>query len=249
MTQYAPLAAVHTLSAGTAAARPVVLIHGFASSGAEDFTATGWAADLAAAGHHVTVVDLPGHGDGPAVANPAEAQTARVVAQLAAVVDRVLADTGAATADVIGYSLGARLAWELPAAAPGRVGRLVLGGISPMEPFAMVDTDELRAVVVGASEPTNPLVGMMAQMVGASGRDTGSLINLIGGLAAEPFAPAGNAPAVPTLFVAGADDMMTGGIEELAALVPVASLTRVPGDHRGALDSPELRKAAIDFLA
>lgn len=42
---------------------------------------------------------------------------------------------------------------------------------------------------------------------------------------------------------------MTQGIEGLAAALPQATLERVPGDHRGALDSAELRAAALAFLA
>ena len=46
---------------------------------------------------------------------------------------------GQELADVIGYSLGARLAWS--PAATGRVGRLVLGGLSPTDPIAGVDIE------------------------------------------------------------------------------------------------------------
>lgn len=234
--------AVHTFEAA-GDLPPVVLLHGFAASGAADYIATGWPTALTDAGRTVHVIDLPAHGDSPAVASVAEGTTTAVVAAIVAAIEA----TGASSVDVIGYSLGARLAWELPAA--GVVRKLVLGGISPFEPFAMIDLDELRGVVAGTAEPTNPMTGMMAGMVQAPGCDSASLVNLIGGLGSEPFAPAAGAPTVPTLFVAGEGDMMTGGIEELVAAVPGAELVRVPGDHRGALDSPEFRAAALAFLA
>lgn len=236
--------AVHHFPAPESDLPPVVLIHGFASSAAEDFLATGWPEALNAVGRSAIAIDLPGHGESPAVESSAEATTSAVVA---AILDGVSEIAPEGAFDVIAYSLGGRLAWELPAASP-RVRRMVLGGVSPLEPFTAVDPAELDAALAGA-EPGNPLVGMMAGMISAPGRDTASLARLIPGLASEPFAPQSTAPAVPALLVAGSTDQMTQGIEDLADALPDGSLTRVPGDHRGALDSPEFREAAIRFLA
>lgn len=235
---------------------PVILLHGFASSGDADFTSTGWPRTFADAGRTTHVIDLPGHGHSPAVADVASGTTTSVVAAIAATIEAL----GADQVDVVAYSLGARLAWELPAASTGLVRRMVLGGLSPFEPFTAVDLDALRrltgadadAAAAGASQPTapatDPLTGMMAAMVSAPGADTASLVALIAGLGSEPFAPESGAPDVPVLFVAGAEDPMAGGIEQLVAAVPGAAILRVPGDHRGALDSAEFRAAAVAFL-
>lgn len=241
-----PVAEDAAAGLGRTAAAPVVLLHGFASSGRADFVATGLADALTAAGRTAVVVDLPAHGGNAALA-PDAATTAAVVAAILETVDQAVGR--GASVDVIGYSLGARLAWELPAASGGRVRRLVLGGISPFEPFAAVDTDELAGVLSGTAEPSNPITGMMAGMIQQPGLDTASLATLIGGLASQPFDPSAGAPAVPTLFIAGAEDPMSQGIEGLVAAVPGARLERVPGDHHGALASPELRDAALAFLA
>ena len=237
------LTAHHFPVAGSARP-PVVLLHGFASSAAEDFLSTGWTESLRAAGRSAIAVDLPGHGESPAVDSADQATTTAVVA---AILDAISSAAPEGDIDVIGYSLGARLAWELPAASP-RVRRMVLGGVSPFEPFAAVDPAELEAVLGGA-DPVDPLVGMMAGMIPAPGRDTASLARLIPGLASEPFAPQHAAPETPTLLVAGSTDQMTQGIEGLAEALPQGALTHVPGDHRGALDSLEFRTAAIQFLA
>lgn len=223
---------------------PVLLLHGFASSAAADFG--DWVDALAAAGREAYLVDLPGHGGSPAVPGADAGRTSAVVTAVA----DAIRSTGADQVDVIGYSLGARLAWELPAAT-GRVRRLVLGGLSPFEPFAGVDVVAVARAVDG-EPPADPFVGMMAGMVSGDGRDTDSLLALMAGLGAEPFAPGGPAasrPEVPTLFVAGSDDPMTQGIEGLIAVIPDARLVRVPGDHLGALHSPAFREAALTFLA
>lgn len=238
-----PLAIRSTIAPGSTLP-PVVLLHGFASSGADDFAGTGWAQTFAGAERTTHIIDLPGHGDSPAVTGDA-ATTTSVIAALVAAIDTL----GADQVDVVAYSLGARLAWELPAASTGRVRRLVLGGLSPFEPFAAVDAAALRRAVDGGEAAGDPLTGMMASMVTAPGRDTASLVALVAGLGSEPFAPQDGAPDAPALFVAGADDPMSGGIDELVAAIPGASILRVPGDHRGALDSAEFRDAAVAFLA
>lgn len=234
----------HFFPAADSVLPPVVLLHGFASSADEDFVQTGWVQSLGAAGRSVIAIDLPGHGGNAAIAGPADATTTAVVQAILDAVDAVAPE---GPVDVIGYSLGGRLGWELPGASP-RIRRVVLGGISPFEPFGAVDPAELTAVLGGAA-PQNPLVGMMAGMISAPRRDTASLALLIPGLASEPFAPEQGGPQVPALLVAGDTDQMTQGVEGLVAALPDARLVRVPGDHRGALDSAEFRAEALAFLA
>ncbi|MBN9238760.1 MAG: hypothetical protein BGO97_03675 [Micrococcales bacterium 70-64] len=206
---------------------PVLLIHGFATD-SSDFT--GWADALSRAGRASILVDLPGHGTSPAPASADDAGTSRILEAIAAIVPGEL--------DVVGYSLGARLAWDLPRVAPVR--RLVLGGLSPFEPFAALDFAQLAAFLATGEPPADPLTGMLGGMISAPGKDARALALVMQGLAAEPFDPS-SPPAVPTLFVAGDADPMTAD-----APWPVV---RVPGDHVGALRSPEFREAALAFLA
>ncbi|MEU5860323.1 alpha/beta fold hydrolase [Nonomuraea sp. NPDC047529] len=223
-------------------APPVLLLHGFASSGRQDWVETGIAAELAAAGRVVVVPDLPGHGESRVPAGPVGAS--EVAAAL-------LALTGDGPLDVVGYSLGARLAWELPELAPDRVRAVVLGGLSPFEPFAALDVAALRSAVAGG-EPGDPMTGMIASMIaGASGGDperAAGLVRLVEGLRGTPFEPKGWAGRTPPVFVAGSQDMMTSGIENVVALVPGARLVTVPGDHRAALAGPEFRAAIAAAL-
>ena len=235
---------VHRIGAESSPQPPVVLLHGFASSASDDFISAGWGDALAATGRTGLAVDLPGHGESPAITDASQATTSAVVA---AILDAAAKAAPSGQLDLIGYSLGGRLGWELPGAS-ARIRKVVLGGVSPFEPFGAVDPAELAAVLGGAA-PTNPLVGMMAGMISQPGRDTASLAQLIPGLASEPFTPTDGGPQIPTLLLAGTEDPMTEGIEGLAQAVPNATVARVPGDHIGALHSPELREAALSFLA
>lgn len=100
------------------AGRPVLLVHGFTGRG------SGWGGHVAALARRfrVIVVDLPGHGRSGTPADPTRASVERSADDLAA----ILRCVDAVPADVVGYSLGARIALRLAIAHPEVVGRLVL---------------------------------------------------------------------------------------------------------------------------
>ena len=100
------------------------------SNGAADWPAAAWVQPLLAMGRDVIVVDLPGHGASARVENAEAARPSRIVAALA----KILAEAGGPV-DVIGYSLGARLAWSLAAQSGDLVGKLVLAVSLPMNPL------------------------------------------------------------------------------------------------------------------
>lgn len=230
------LACRSTPASGAPSGPPVLLVHGFLSAGAMDWPEAAWAQPLSAAGRSVIVPDLPAHGDSA----PATAGVAGLVNALAA-----LADGG--PMDVVGYSLGARLAWSLAARHPGRARRLVLGGLAPFDPFAALDVPAARALLAGGPAPADPLSAMIGGMIAAHARDPLAMLDLVAALGAEPLDPA-EAPRCPVLLLAGETDPMMQGVEALANAVPGARLVRVPGDHRGALHAAEFRTEAFAFL-
>lgn len=234
----APSLSVTTTPAAGNSGPPVLLIHGFLSSGAADWPEGDWAQPLSAAGRAVILPDLPAHG----ASAPAQgAGTAQVVSALAAL-------AGAGPVDVVGYSLGARLAWSLAARHPGLVRRLVLGGLAPFDPFAAFNVPAARAALAGGPAPADPLTAMIGGMIGARASDPGAVLDLVAGLGAEPFDPGAEVPRCPVLMLAGADDRMAQGADRLAALLPDGRLHAVPGDHGAALHSAEFRAHTLAFL-
>lgn len=107
-------------TSGSASAPVVILLHGF---GASLETWEPWARALSGQ-YRVVRYDLPGFGlTGP---DPSGDYTdARSVLILAGLMDRL----GVEKADIIGNSLGGKIAWMFAAQYPGRVNKLVL--ISP----------------------------------------------------------------------------------------------------------------------
>jgi pimeloyl-ACP methyl ester carboxylesterase len=111
---------LHVRDEGPRAAQPVILLHGF---GASLQTWDAWAA-LLSPQYRVIRFDLPGFGlTGPdPIGNYSDARSMQV---LAALMDRL----GVQRADLVGNSLGGKIAWSFAAAYPDRVAKLVL--VSP----------------------------------------------------------------------------------------------------------------------
>lgn len=108
---------------GDADRPPLLLLHGFTGS------AAGWWDALPALGEGRAVFapDLLGHGGSDAPDDPRPYQWRAAVQQLVGLLDRLQLDAF----DLLGYSMGGRLALGLALQAPRRVRRLVLEGASP----------------------------------------------------------------------------------------------------------------------
>src|SRR5262245_31086333 len=104
---------------------PVVLVHGFASTAAVNWVHPGWVATLTRAGRRAIALDNRGHGRTCKLYDPPAYHSARMAEDVRALLDHL----GLARADVMGYSMGARITAFLALAHPARVGSIVLGGL------------------------------------------------------------------------------------------------------------------------
>src|SRR3712207_5747961 len=104
---------------------PVLLIHGFGSNHAVNWASTMWVKTLTHAGFRVIALDNRGHGQSEKLYDPA-AYTPTIMAEDAR---RLLDHLGIDRADVMGYSMGARIAANLALGHPERVRSLLIGGL------------------------------------------------------------------------------------------------------------------------
>jgi len=108
---------------GPLGASTVLFLHGFMGSG-EDFNRI---IQLANRGHCAVTVDLPGHGLTAVCDEPEACSMERCSDALARLVDRL----GCDRVDLVGYSMGGRMALYFALAHPDRIRRLVLESASP----------------------------------------------------------------------------------------------------------------------
>src|SRR5919107_6372191 len=104
---------------------PILLIHGFASNHAVNWVNTLWITTLTRAGFRVVAFDNRGHGLSEKLYRPEDYDSS----VMAGDVRRLLDHLGIARADVMGYSMGARIAAFLALRHPDRVRSAMLGGL------------------------------------------------------------------------------------------------------------------------
>ena len=102
---------------------PIVLVHGFASSKEVNWVQPGWFATLQGAGRRVIALDNRGHGASSKLYDPADYHTTKMAADVRALLDHLEIER----ADVMGYSMGARIAAFLALEHPARLRSMVLG--------------------------------------------------------------------------------------------------------------------------
>jgi pimeloyl-ACP methyl ester carboxylesterase len=240
--------------------RPVLLLHGFSSSSKLNWEDTGWLTALLEAGRRVITVDLPGHGRSGAPEDMDSYAPSRIRADLLQIAfdagARPLRDGDPSSGlDLIGYSLGSRLAWEFGATQHELVHRLVLGGPNIADPLADFDLVAAQRYLADgtpiADESTARLL-KMAQMLPSN--NIFSLLSLVEAIKGEPFDAAEAVPRMPMLLVAGDKDDRAASIPELASLGAKAGALveqlLLPGrNHTNAVTSRAFKQGAISFLA
>jgi pimeloyl-ACP methyl ester carboxylesterase len=227
--------------ASSAAAPPVVLVHGWGGSFATTWERTGFTALLADADREVIGVDLLGHGSAPKPHEP-EAYTdlgERVVA--------VLPDH---PVDAIGFSLGAITLLRVAVERPARFRRLVLAGIGRN----VFETDEEAARLIvdaieSGGESDDNRARLFAQYASQPGNDPTALAAI---MSRKPAAPLTDEElgsiACPVLVAVGDNDFVLPA-DRLVAALPHATLRMLRRtDHFATTESFDFIDAALEFL-
>jgi pimeloyl-ACP methyl ester carboxylesterase len=106
-------------------AEPIVLVHGFASTKETNWVNPGWVSTLTRAGRRVIALDDRGHGQSSKLYDPAAYHSSKMADDVRALLDHLKIER----ADVMGYSMGARITAYLAVEHPARVRSIVLGGL------------------------------------------------------------------------------------------------------------------------
>jgi pimeloyl-ACP methyl ester carboxylesterase len=227
---------------------PIVLVHGFASTAQVNWLHPGWIATLTRAGRRVIALDNRGHGASSKPYDPAAYHSARMGEDVSALLDHL----DIPRADVMGYSMGARITAFFALAHPSRLRRAVLGGLG----IRLVDGVGLPESIAQALEA--PSLAQVSDLTGHMFRafaeqtksDLKALAACIRGsrqtLTREQVA----AIRAPVLVAVGSKDTIAGSAQELAALLPSGVALDIPGrDHMLAVGDKVFKSAVLDFLA
>lgn len=227
---------------------PIILIHGFASNSTVNWRNTNWIKTLNGAGFRVIAFDNRGHGQSEKLYDPAD-YGAPIMAEDAL---RLLDHLGIARADVMGFSMGARIAAFLTLAHPQRVRSVIFAGLGihmvtgtgEAEPIAAaletpnaeaIEDDDARAFRVFAEQTRSDRRALAACMRSSRNKISAEQLSAI---------------SVPVLVAVGAEDTIGGSGAELAAIIPGAEFLEIVGrDHMKSVGDLSYKKGVLNFLS
>ena len=209
---------------------PVVLVHGFASTKEINWVYPGWVTTLTRAGRRVVALDNRGHGQSTKLYEPADYHTAIMAEDVRA----LMAHLDIRRADVMGYSMGARIAAFFALKDPGRVRALVLGGLG----IHLIDGVGLPESIADAllapslADVTDPTGRAFRAFAEQTRSDRKALAACIRGSRQTLSKAEVASIRAPVLVAVGSRDDIAGSPQELAALMPNARALDIAGrDH------------------
>lgn len=226
---------------------PVLLIHGFASNIETNWVNTGWVTFLTRAGYRVLAIDNRGHGQSEKLYElvdygaPLMAEDAR----------RLLDHVGIGKANIIGYSMGARISAFLALTHPERVAKAVFGGLGINMVRGMAGTGPIARALEASSieEVSNPTARTFRAFAEQTKSDLRALAACIRSSRAPITAEMVGEIAVPVMVAVGDEDVIGGSAEELAKLIPGARAYTIAGkDHNRAVGDRGFKAEALAFF-
>jgi pimeloyl-ACP methyl ester carboxylesterase len=226
---------------------PIVLVHGFASNKEVNWVNPGWMRTLTGAGRRAIALDNRGHGQSSKLHDPAAYHSSKMAEDVRALLDHLKIER----ADVMGYSMGARISAYVAVTHPARVRSLVLGGLgSRLIEGVGLSKNIAEALEAPSLAAINDPVGRVFRSFAEQTKsDLPALAACIRGsrqtLSREQVA----GMRVPTLIAVGTKDDVAGDAHSLAALIPGATALDIPGrDHMLAVGDKVFKAGVLDFL-
>jgi pimeloyl-ACP methyl ester carboxylesterase len=226
---------------------PMVLVHGFASTKEVNWVHPGWVTTLARAGRRVIALDNRGHGASSKLYDPAMYHSATMADDVRVLLDHLNIER----ADVMGYSMGARITAFLVLSHAARVRSAIFGGLG----IRLVEGVGLPESIADALEAPSPddvrdPTGRMFRIFAEQTKsDLRALAACIRGSRQTLSTSQVASIRVPVLVAVGTKDQVAGSARELAALIPGARALDISDrDHMLAVGDKVFKAGVIDFL-
>ena len=226
---------------------PVLLVHGFASNHAVNWVNTLWVKVLSESGRRVIAFDNRGHGASAKPHDAAAYHTDRMASDARNLLDHL----GIERADVMGYSMGARITAFLAQAHPHLVRSAVLGGLG----YHLIEGGGLPQSIVEAmrasslAEVTDPMGRMFRRFAESTGSDLAALAACISGSRQNMTPDMARQIECPVLVAVGTKDAIAGDADPLAKLVANGRTLDITNrDHNLAVGDKLFKAGVLAFL-
>uniref|UniRef100_Q07P83 Alpha/beta hydrolase fold n=1 Tax=Rhodopseudomonas palustris (strain BisA53) TaxID=316055 RepID=Q07P83_RHOP5 len=227
---------------------PIVLVHGFASNKDVNWVYPTWVSELKKHGRRVIAFDHRGHGASSKLYDPEDYHLGTLAGDLRALMDHL----GIERADVMGYSMGARVTAYLARSQPQRLRSAILGGLG----IGLVQGGGPGENVVKALQA--PSLADVPDRMGRTFRafadqtrsDRAALAACLRGSRQLMSADEAAGIAVPVLIAVGTTDEIAGSAQALQAIIPGSKVLDIPRrDHMRAVGDKVYKEGVLSFLA
>lgn len=227
---------------------PIVLIHGFASSKNVNWVYPTWVSELVKAGRRVIALDNRGHGESSKLYDPEDYHIGLMAGDVSALMEHLQIDR----ADLMGYSLGARMTAQLALRHAPRVRSAILGGLGlglvagggPGENVAKA----LEAPAL--ADVTDPVGRTFRAFADQTRSDHRALAACLRGSRRLMTRDEAASIAVPLLIAVGTTDDIAGSASALADIIPGAQVLDIPNrDHMRAVGDRVYKTGVLEFLS
>jgi len=227
---------------------PILLVHGFASTRNVNWVYPGWVSELKRLGRRVVALDNRGHGESSKLYDSAQYEIAIMAGDIIALMDHL----GIPSADVMGYSLGARMTALLALEQPARLRSAILGGIG----IGMITGGGPGENVASALEApslddvTDPVGRTFRAFADQTRSDRKALAACLRGSRRLMTRGEAAAISVPTLIAVGTRDEIAGSAQALGDIIPNSKVLDIPDrDHMRAVGDKIYKAGVAEFLS
>ncbi len=227
---------------------PILLVHGFASTKDVNWVYPAWVSELRKAGRRVIALDNRGHGESAKLYDAAEYSIPVMASDVVALMDHL----GIGRADIMGYSLGARMTAWLARYRPERLRSAILGGIG----IGLIKGGGPGENVVRALEApslddvTDPVGRTFRAFAEQTRSDRAALAACLRGSRGLMSEAEAAGIDVPVLIAVGTADEVAGSAAALGQVIPDAEVLDIPNrDHMRAVGDKVYKAGVTDFLS
>jgi pimeloyl-ACP methyl ester carboxylesterase len=227
---------------------PIFLVHGFASSKNVNWVYPTWVSELKKNGRRVIALDNRGHGESSKLYDAAQYEIAIMAGDVIALMDHL----EIARADVMGYSLGARMTAVIAREQPQRLRSAILGGIG----IGMIEGGGPGENVATALEApsledvTDPVGRTFRAFADQTRSDRRALAACLRGSRRLMTHDEAAGIDVPVLIAVGTTDEVAGSAQALGKIIPRSEVLDIPNrDHMRAVGDKVYKAGVVDFLS
>jgi pimeloyl-ACP methyl ester carboxylesterase len=227
---------------------PILLVHGFASTKNVNWVYPTWVSELKKNGRRVIALDNRGHGDSSKLYDPELYHIGTMAGDVAALMDHLQIER----ADIMGYSLGARITAWLAQSQPQRLRSAIFGGLGMglIEGGGPGETVAKALEAPSLEDVTDPVGRTFRAFADQTRSDHRALAACLRGSRRLMTSDEAAGIKVPVLIAVGTNDEVAGSAAALGKIIPGAEVLDIPNrDHMRAVGDKVYKTGVLDFLS